>query len=222
MSEKRQRIGLLGGTFDPVHEGHVAVAEQAVERFCLDRILFIPAADPPHKKKPGASYSHRVAMLELALAGRGEQFEISLLEAERQTPSYTVDTLLELKKRLSGQQFLFIMGADSLLELHLWFRFEQLPALTDFIIAARPGISLHEVHFAVEQLPGPFIFNDQEMSWQRMDEAAIYYLPEVSWAVSSSEIRRQLSLGQRPVSVNSRVLEYIAANSLYLKQNSSQ
>lgn len=217
MVEKKRRIGLLGGTFDPVHEGHVAVAEQAEVSLSLDRILFIPAADPPHKKQPGASYSHRVAMLELALEGTHKEYEISLLEAERQAPSYTVDTLLELKKRLGNEGFFFIMGADSLLDLHLWYRFRELPGLTDFIIAARPGISLHDVHFAVEQLPGSFVFNAQEMSWQRLDGAAIYYLAEVSRAVSSSEIRRQLSRGQRPASVNSRVLDYIAVNRLYLE-----
>ena len=131
------------------------------------------------------------------------------------SPDFSVDTLFELRKRILKARFFFILGADSLLELHLWYRFQELPGLTDFIIAARPGISLHDVHFAVKQLPGSFVFNDQELSWHRLDGAAMYYLPQVSRDVSSSAIRRQISQDQRPDAVNDRVLEYIAAHRLY-------
>ena len=112
--EKKKKIGILGGTFDPVHDGHLAIAGRAEEALSLDRVIFIPAADPPHKKGTDASYGHRLAMLEAALAGayeynKNNKFEISLLEAERATPSYTVDTLLELQKRLGKQHYFFII-----------------------------------------------------------------------------------------------------------------
>ncbi|MCI5167943.1 MAG: nicotinate-nicotinamide nucleotide adenylyltransferase, partial [Candidatus Electrothrix sp. GM3_4] len=84
-TSKKKRIGLFGGTFDPVHNGHMAIARQAAEEARLDQVLFIPAADPPHKKTPGASYWHRVALLETALSGSSvaqDRFAISLLEAE--------------------------------------------------------------------------------------------------------------------------------------------
>ena len=215
--DKQQRIGLLGGTFDPVHKGHLAVAEQAEKSLSLDQLIFIPAADPPHKQRPGASYSNRVAMLEAALAGAGDnkKFAISLLEAERAAPSYTIDTLLELKKRLGEQKFYFIIGADSLKELHLWYRYQVLPELTDFIVAARPGISMHEIDQAIERLPGPFIPDSSKIRWRRKDGAEIYYLPDVSKNISSSTIRMQIGQGQRPDTVNRQVLDYILDHGLY-------
>jgi nicotinate-nucleotide adenylyltransferase len=214
-SGKNQNVGLFGGTFDPVHNGHLAVAELAIKKMSLDRLIFIPAADPPHKKQPGASYSHRVAMLEIALAGADPDFQISLLEAERAAPSYTVDTLLELQKRLGSQKFHFIIGADSLLELHLWYRYRRLPELTDFIVAARPGISMYAVQQAINRLPGNFLFDSPTMQWQREDGAKIYYLADAAENVSSSSIRMQISRGTRPDTVSNEVFAYITAHGLY-------
>ncbi len=213
---KEQLIGLLGGTFDPVHNGHLVVAEQAAAVLQLDRILFIPAADPPHKKSPGASYGHRVAMLEIALAEtEQEKFQVSLLEVERATPSYTIDTLLELQKRLGKQDFYFIIGADSLLELHLWYRFRELIELTNFIVAARPGISMQAVERAIAGLPGPFTSAGPAGCWQRADGAHIHYLADVSVDISSSTVRSQLGSGLRPDTVSTRVLDYITEFGLY-------
>ena len=222
-SEKNQKIGILGGTFDPVHYGHLAIAGRAEEALLLDRVIFIPAADPPHKKRTYASYVHRVAMLEAALAGprdynkksKYKKFEISLLEAERATPSYTVDTLLELKKRLGKQHYFFIIGADSLLELHLWYHYQELPDLTDFIVVARPGISMQDITQAISRLPGPFIIDESQQQWRRPDGAGIVYLADVCKSISSSSIRMQLVRGQRPDSVNRRVLDYIFEHRLY-------
>lgn len=225
-AEKEQNIGLLGGTFDPVHDGHLAIAGRAEEALSLDRVIFIPAADPPHKKGTDASYGHRVAMLEAALAGAGvynkknkknnnKKFEISLLEAERAAPSYTVDTLLELKKRLGEQHYYFIIGADSLLELHLWYRYQELPDLTHFIVVARPGISIQEINRAIGRLPGPFISDESQQQWRRSDGAKIVYLADVCKSISSSIIRMQLAQGQRPDTVDRRVLDYIFDHKLY-------
>ena len=213
--EKQQRIGLLGGTFDPVHKGHLAVAQRAKEAVSLDLVIFIPAADPPHKKRPGASYNHRVAMLEAALAGADDKFAISLLEAERAAPSYTIDTLFELKKRLGEHKFFFIIGADSLMELHLWYRYRELPGLTDFIVASRLGISMQEVNQAIARLPGLFVPDGSQQRWRRRDGAEIVYLADVSINISSSTIRSQLEQGHRPDTVNRRVLDYIFDHQLY-------
>lgn len=226
-TEKKQKIGLLGGTFDPVHDGHLAIACRAEEALLLDRVIFIPAADPPHKKGTYASYGHRVAMLEAALADPGDynkknkykKFEISLLEAERATPSYTVDTLLELKKRLGEQHFYFIIGADSLLELHLWYHYQELPDLTDFIVVARPGISMQEIKQAISRLSGPFIADESQQHWRRSDGAEIVYLADVCKSISSSTIRMQLAQGQHPDTVNRRVLDYIFEHRLYRSDN---
>ena len=214
--KKEHRIGLFGGTFDPVHEGHVAIAKRAKQALSLDRLIFIPAADPPHKKQPGTSYSHRVAMLENALADLDEKYEISLLESERATPSYTVDTLVELKKRLGEKSiFYFIIGADSLLELHLWYRYPDLPTLTNFIVATRPGISIQAMNQAIQRLPGLFFPDQSHHRWTRSDGAQIILLTDVEKNISSSAIRHQLGLKKKPGGIDSRVLDYIVEHRLY-------
>ncbi len=197
-----ERIGLFGGTFDPVHRGHLAIAGQAAEELRLDQVLFIPAADPPHKRKTWASFGQRVAMLELALAG-DDRFGISLLEAELPAPSYTVDTLLELRKRLAGQ-FYFLIGADSLLELHLWHRQAELLSLSNFAVISRPGISLDAMRQASARLSGNFVLL---VNWLKED-------------ISSSAIREQLRRGEKTELLDRRVMGYIEREGLY--QISSQ
>ncbi|CAK8713432.1 putative nicotinate-nucleotide adenylyltransferase [Candidatus Electrothrix laxa] len=225
------RIGLFGGTFDPVHKGHLTIACQAAKEARLDQVLFIPAADPPHKKTPGASYWHRVAMLEIMLkivfSGAPvdqDRFAISLLEAELPFPSYTVDTLFELKKRLLSSRCYFIIGADSLLDLHLWCQYQKLLCLTHFIVISRPGISLTAMQSAIERLPGSF-FQDTSVSrpqrWLRSDGAEIILLVNrLTEDISSSMIRarlRQDRVLEDMDSVDSRVQEYIAREGLYGK-----
>ena len=112
--EKQQTVGILGGTFDPVHKGHLEVARTVLNRYQLDQIIFIPAFSPPHKDRNLAPFSHRVAMLEEALEGN-DNMSVSILEAERDTPSYTVETLQELHLRMESCVFFLIMGADMLL-----------------------------------------------------------------------------------------------------------
>jgi nicotinate-nucleotide adenylyltransferase len=217
-----ERIGLFGGTFDPVHRGHLAIAAQAAEELRLDRVLFIPAADPPHKRKTWADYGQRVAMLEAALTD-DDRFSISLIEAELPAPSYTVDTLLELRRRLAGQ-FYFLIGADSLLELHLWHRFQDLLKLTKFIVISRPGIPLTAMRQAMERLPGPFLPDAAGMRWQREDGAEFIFI--LNWLkedVSSSAIREQLWRGEKTELLDRRVVGYIEREGLYktpCKENS--
>jgi nicotinate-nucleotide adenylyltransferase len=239
MGKDKERIGLFGGTFDPVHAGHLAIAERAAQQLRLDRVIFIPAADPPHKKKPTASYGHRVAMLEAALAGNGDEnedgesagagqgrFDISLLESELPAPSYTVDTLLELRKRLSGHStFYFIIGADSLLELRLWYRYQDLIRLTGFIVVSRPGISVAAMRRAVEQLPGPFLPDASRQLWRCANGSErpegsegseiVLVSNTLSHNISSSAVRRQLRNEEQPNVLPVRVLRYIMQQGLY-------
>ncbi|RWX44844.1 nicotinate-nucleotide adenylyltransferase [Candidatus Electrothrix aarhusensis] len=226
-TSKKKRIGLFGGTFDPVHKGHMAIARQAAEEARLDQVLFIPAADPPHKKTPGASYWHRVAMLEIMLkTALGEApveqqdcFAISLLEAELPFPSYTVDTLSELKKRFAGPIFYFIIGADSLLDLHCWYQYQKLLSLTHFIVLSRPGISLAAMQNAVQRLPGSFVPDtspDQQKRWRSSNGAEILLLVNrLQKDISSTMIRVELRQGRAPQDVDSWVQEYITREELY-------
>jgi nicotinate-nucleotide adenylyltransferase len=211
-----ERLGLFGGSFDPVHLGHVAIAAQAAEELRLDQVLFIPAADPPHKRQLGASYGQRLAMLERALADY-ETFSVSLIEAECPSPSYTASTLLALHQRLGqGAERYFLIGADSLLELHLWYCWQDLLRLTRFIVISRPGIALTAVQEALAQLPGPFHPNPTKRHWQRADGAAFTLLyNRLEENISSSAIRALLRCGKKSSGLDGRVMEYIEQEGLY-------
>ena len=165
---KARKIGMFGGTFDPVHKGHLAVAKGVLDRYGLDEVLFIPAPRPPHKGNPQTDFYHRVAMLEAVLVNE-PKMSISMIEAERLTPSYTFDTLVELRKRVGDHRYHLIVGADSFIEIHLWYRYQELCTLTDMIIAARPGIELVRVAEQVSRLPGRFVYDAEEQVWTRDD-----------------------------------------------------
>ncbi|NOQ45782.1 MAG: nicotinate (nicotinamide) nucleotide adenylyltransferase [Desulfobulbaceae bacterium] len=211
---KRKKIGLFGGTFDPVHEGHISLAGQVMAQCRLDCILFIPASLPPHKTKPAASFVHRVAMLEAALAGCSDM-SISLIESERSSLSYTVDTVLELKKRLGPHTYFLIIGADSLVELHLWYRYEELLGLVNLIVAARPGISLHQVRQQIDRLSGRFSRDGDKLLWRSENDRAIWYVDDVDVAVSSSLIRKRIARHQPVDMVPQSVRTYIDQHGLY-------
>lgn len=133
------KIGILGGTFNPIHLGHLLIAQDALEAARLQRVIFIPSATPPHKKLDGnVAGKHRLKMVKLAIAG-DERFAVDDLEIKRGGKSYSVDTVTELRRRHPRAQFYFIIGADSLSELHLWRDARRLVKLCRFIAVTRPG-----------------------------------------------------------------------------------
>ena len=118
--KRRERVGILGGTFNPIHLGHLLIAQDAMEQLGLDRVKFIPSATPPHKTVDKlASERDRLRMITLAIRGNG-CFEVDDIEIRRGGKSYSVDTLTELRRREPRAAFYFIIGSDSLRELHLW------------------------------------------------------------------------------------------------------
>lgn len=133
------RLGLLGGTFDPVHRAHLIIADDVRVRLHLDRVVFIPAGEPWRKMDRAiTTAAHRVAMLRLAIAGN-DRFELSLVEVERPGPSYTVDTLEELRDRLSPEtELYFILGHDALLDMPNWKEPLRIVQLCRLVVAARP------------------------------------------------------------------------------------
>ncbi|MBI5708741.1 MAG: nicotinate (nicotinamide) nucleotide adenylyltransferase [Candidatus Eisenbacteria bacterium] len=134
-----RRIGLFGGTFDPPHLGHLALAEWARDRLALDRVLFMPAGVPPHKRGRALSGAvHRVAMARLAVRGH-RAFAVSTLEARRRGPSFTVDTLRALKAAHPGARLYLLMGADSLDDFASWHEPGAIAGLATLVVAARPG-----------------------------------------------------------------------------------
>ena len=187
------RVALFGGTFDPVHSGHLAIARKAADRFHLERVLFVPAARPPHKAGATfAAYEHRFRMAELACQA-DPRFEASRLEQGTER-SYSIDTIERVRAhRLAANgDLFFLIGADAFAEIETWRRWRDVVRSVRFIVVSRPG-----VRYTVPE--GAVI--------ERLDSLAI--------PISSSEIRRKLAMGQRPAEVPEQVLRYIAEHKLY-------
>ena len=143
------RIGIFGGTFDPVHRGHLAVARAALRRLKLDKLVFLPAGVSPHKqhRRPQASFAHRIAMLKLATEGE-PRFFLSRMEAKG--VHYSIDTVRRMKRSLrKGDRLFFVIGADAFREISTWWRAEELLRQCEFAVATRPGASLKRTAGAV-------------------------------------------------------------------------
>jgi nicotinate-nucleotide adenylyltransferase len=137
--KRRLQIGILGGTFNPIHIGHLLIAQDALEQAALDCVKFIPTAAPPHKKLDGeVSSRQRLAMVRAAIRGN-DRFEVDDIEIRRGGKSYSIETLTELKRQMPEADFHFIIGADSLAELATWREIDRLAKLCRFIVAERPG-----------------------------------------------------------------------------------
>ena len=139
------KIGLFGGTFDPIHNGHLIIAEWVREELQLEKIIFIPAGDPPHKQENNiTSIKHRLAMVNLAIE-KNEKFSLSDIEAKKAGKSYTVETLRTLQNKFSSQTNLFwIIGSDSLLDLPNWFQPDEIVRLAQIIVYPRTNYPVNE------------------------------------------------------------------------------
>ena len=198
------KIGILGGSFNPVHLGHLILAEQIREAAGLDRVLFIPASTPPHK--PGtelAAGEHRFAMVRLAIEGN-PFFDASDVELQRGGVSYTIDTILALRREHPDADFHFIIGADSVPELPTWYRTCELVELCTFLIGSRPG---HEIAWDLlaQALPAATV--------ERLRKNVISTIPI---GISSSAIRLRIREGRSVrYLVPREVEEYIGKNGVY-------
>jgi nicotinate-nucleotide adenylyltransferase len=203
------RIGVMGGTFDPIHIGHLVTAEEARCQFELDKVIFIPSARPPHKTESRHSPAEdRLRMVELAIQGN-PFLEVSDMELGREGLSYTVDTLRELHGVYGrGAALYFITGADAILEILTWRDPEQLLAEARFIAATRPGFPLERLKDAL-----PERTSEGEDPLQ-----SVYSMEIPALAISSTDIRARAAEG-RPFRylVRDVVWEYIKEKGLYLK-----
>jgi len=152
-----KRIGLFGGTFDPPHIGHLIIAETAWEQLGLERIYFVPAYIPPHKRgKKCTPVSHRLAMIQLALRGN-RHFDMLDCEVKRRGVSYTIDTLREIKEQYCGYEFFFILGSDNLQQFHTWKNPDEIMKLAHLVVYERPNIPIHKKYSSAIQLCGPLL-----------------------------------------------------------------
>jgi len=186
------KIAIFGGTFDPIHNAHLTVAREAVRHFHLDRVLFVPAAHPPHKTGATAvSYEDRFRMVELACAGE-PCFEASRLEQGRRR-SYSILTIEKVKPGLRpGDLLYFLIGADAFAEILTWHRWREVVQQVEFLVISRPG-----------------------HNYRIPDGARVHRLETVALPVSSSEIRARLAAGESPEELLPAVLAYIRERGLY-------
>ena len=222
-ADTRKKTGLLGGTFDPVHNGHLAVASHVQQALGLDSIWFIPAAIPPHKAghadgREVSAFTHRIAMLELALKGNSE-FIISDIEAERSSPSYSIDTLHLLIPRLGKKSDLFfIIGADAFLEIETWKNFKELPSLIHFVIITRPVSSTQKVAEIIKRNFTGYTYDPSCQIWSTPAGKGTFILQHMEPVpISSTEIRARIRKGKEIKEfVPPAVAAYIRKHSLYL------
>jgi nicotinate-nucleotide adenylyltransferase len=200
------RIGLFGGSFDPIHSGHVAAARAARAALRLDRVLFVPTGRPPHKPDRGfAPALARYAMVELALLDDAELWA-SPLELDEARPTYTIDTVERLRRESPRDEHLLLVGADSLAALDTWRRWRDLVAAVEIGVLARPG-------FAREALAAAL---PAELA-AALADARITWIERVAHPASSTEIRRRLAAGE-PLPdgwLDARVLSFAAKYRLY-------
>jgi nicotinate-nucleotide adenylyltransferase len=186
------RTAIFGGTFDPIHCAHLTVAREAAQEFSLDRMLFIPAGNPPHKPDAThASFEDRYRMVELACQGE-PRFIPSRLEAGREK-SYSIRTIQRVRAELApGDALFFVIGADAFAEIGSWYHWRDVIAAVEFIVVTRPG---HE--------------------YTTPDGARVHRLDTLALPVSSSEIRQQLAAGKAPSELAPDVVSYIREHALY-------
>ena len=223
-----RRIALFGGSFDPVHNGHLAVARAADRRFNFDEIHFIPASRPPHKLKQHlAPFPHRFAMVSLACADH-PHFVPSLSETGQDFSGtqlhYSVDTVRYFRHayRGPGDRIYFIVGADAFLDIPMWKEYETLLGLCDFIVANRPGIRVEALRLVIppDLIARPDPEREPETPASQVVahllRGTVHLLETVSSEVSATDIRRRASHGQSIHGlVSARVEEYILKQGLY-------
>ncbi|MHB0926214.1 MAG: nicotinate-nucleotide adenylyltransferase [Gallionellaceae bacterium] len=208
-------VGILGGTFDPIHYGHLRLAEEMLELANLRQIRFIPTGIPPHRNAPQVSAQHRSAMVQLAIADQ-PAFVLDDREVRRDTPCYTVNTLRELRAELGAAQPLcLLMGGDAFLQLHTWHEWEQLFELAHIVVGYRPGFTLEErIHSATEELQQHYharLCTAAILSQQPCGGIAELAIPKLE--ISATDIRRRVA--------ENRTIRYLLPNAVadYIHQH---
>lgn len=202
-----KKIGIMGGTFNPIHHGHLVTAQEALSQFKLDRVIFIPTGNPPHKiENKIAGAEDRYIMTVIATSSNGNFF-VSRMEINRKGKSYTIDTVRRLKKQYgTDTQLYFITGADAILEILTWKKTDEIVSLCKFIAATRPGYNLKRLEDLKEKL-----FRN------KMDASSRIFVMEIpALSISSTDIRNRIR-NNRPIDylLPEGVSNYILKHGLY-------
>jgi len=211
-----QLIGLFGGTFDPVHNGHLAIAKAVLNYLPMQEIRFIPSHIPVHRSQPGANALQRLEMLKLATKNH-PHFIIDESEINRHTPSYSIDTLIEMRKKFPEQPLAWILGYDAWAQFHTWHRFKEILNYAHLIIASRPYVALQKDGIQAELLKQNQTENIQDLIQYK--NGKIFILANCEFDISATNVRNTLKNNlNQCTAIPANVLNYILENNLYRKQ----
>lgn len=198
----KRKVGIMGGSFDPIHIGHLAVANEVLNIYELDEIIFVPTGDPPHKEGLRADACHRLMMVTMAVLSN-DRFSVSDIEIKSSGKSYTLNTLTELHKIYKNTEFYFITGTDAVIDLPNWHEPGEVLKLCRFIAATRPGIILEEVGIKIKGIMEAYGGNIE-----------ILKVPMLQ--ISSTDIRERFRTGvSAKYLIPECVEQYIIKNGLY-------
>lgn len=209
----RARLGILGGTLDPIHQGHLDAALAARDALALDIVRVLPSHVPPHREEPAASPYHRFAMVALAVNGLA-RLQASDEELRTPGPSYTADTLERLHRSgVDASQIFFITGADAFAEIATWRRYPDVVALAHFVVVARPGHALDDVRTRVPELAARM---RPAREWRDAPAPAVFLLETTTTDVSSTVVRDRVRRGLGVQGLVPRAVErHILQHGLY-------
>ena len=195
MTIDRRRVGVMGGTFDPIHHGHLVAASEVSHRFGLDEVLFVPTGEPWQKGGRQVSPAEDRYLMTVVATASNPRFSVDRVDIDRPGPTYTVDTLRDLHSRMPDAQLFFITGADALAQILSWHKVDELFELAHFVGVTRPGYELADAH---------------------LPKGAVSLVEVPAMAISSTECRERVAEG-RPVwyLVPDGVVQYISKRRLY-------
>lgn len=212
------RVGIFGGTFNPIHLGHLRLAELARERCALDQVLFLPAADPPHKAVAGeASFADRMAMVGAAISDH-PAFVLSDLESQRPGKSYSVQTLEILRQNHPDDELYFLIGMDSFRDIASWWDYRRLFTLAHLVVVPRPGVAFLQApeRMVPVAMMGEFCYDAGQQTLLHRSGMQVILLTEDCLDISSTAIRQRLAEGRSVrYLLPSAVTDYISIHGLY-------
>lgn len=206
-------IGILGGTFDPIHFGHLRLALELYQAFSLQEVLFVPCYQPVHRKQPIASAEARLAMVRRGISSEAG-LKVNNCEIQRKGPSYTIDTLLELRKKHPATPFALLIGIDAFLSFASWHRWEEILENAHLIVAHRPNYHLPHTG-VVAKLLRERLEEEPNLIHKKIG-GSIFLHPITPLEISATDIRKQIALGKSPrYLLPDKVYEYIKQLGIY-------
>ena len=209
--------GLLGGTFNPIHFGHLRMAQELADALKLDEVRFIPSANPPHKAAPEVSAEHRVAMVKIATADN-PIFKLDERELHREGASYTIDTLISLREKLGAKTAICLfMGSDAFIKLDTWHRWQELLSFCHIVLVQRPNFSPE--HAKLPEVLEALLhehYTENSLDLATKNAGLIHMQKVTALDISSTKIREMLKNGQMPrYLMPEKVINFIKQNKLY-------